>query len=74
MLCLKLNEDKLYHAGILKAFDKSTVFRANEKRDWRIFQDFGLKLIERARMLYEGDNQLDVKLRGKVFALDSTTV
>ena len=74
MLCLKLNEDKLYHAGIQKAFDKSTLSRANEKRDWRIFQDFGLKLIERARMLYEGDNQLDVKLKGKVFALGSTTV
>lgn len=74
MLCLKLNEDKLYHVGIQKAFDKSTVSRANEKRDWRIFQDFGLKLIERARILYQGDNQLDVKLKGKVFALDSTTV
>ena len=74
MLCLKLNQDKLYHVGIQKAFDKSTVSRANEKRDWRIFQDFGLKLIERARILYEGDNQLDVKLKGKVFALDSTTV
>lgn len=74
MLCLKLNENKLYHVGIRKAFDKSTVSRANEKRDWRIFQDFGLKLIERAQMLYEGDNQLDTKLKGKIFALDSTTV
>lgn len=74
MLCLKLNEAKLYHLGIGKVFNKSTVSRANEKRDWRIFQDFGLKLIERARVLYENDNQLDVKLKGKVFALDSTTV
>ena len=74
MLCLKLNADKLYHLGIGKVINKSTLSRANEKRDWRIFQDFGVKLIEQARLLYEGDNQLDVNLKGKVFALDSTTV
>jgi hypothetical protein len=74
MLCLKLNADKLYHLGIGKVVNKSSLSRANEKRDWRIFQDFGLKLIDEARMLYEGDNQLDIKLKGKVFALDSTTV
>jgi hypothetical protein len=74
MLCLKLNADKLYHLGIGKVVNKSTLSRANEKRDWHIFQDFGLKLIEQARILYEGDNQLDIKLKGKVFVLDSTTV
>jgi len=74
MLCLKLNADKLYHLGIGKVVNKSSLSRANEKRDWHIFQDFGLKLIDEARILYEGDNQLDIKLKGKVFALDSTTV
>lgn len=74
LLCLKLNADKLYHLGIGTVVNKSTLSRANEKRDWHIFQDFGLKLIEQARILYEGDNQLDIKLKGKVFALDSTTV
>ena len=74
MLCLKLNADKLYHLGIGKVVNKSTLSRANEKRDWHIFQDFGLKLIEQARILYESDNQLDIKIKGKVFALDSTTV
>lgn len=74
MLCLKLNAGKLYLLGIRKVFNKSTLSRANEKRDWHIFQDFGLKLIEQARTLYEGDNQLDITLKGKVFALDSTTV
>lgn len=74
MLCLKLNADKLYHLGIGKVVNKSTLSRANEKRDWHIFQDFGLKLIEQAKTLYESDNQLDIKLKGKVFALDSTTV
>jgi hypothetical protein len=74
MLCLKLNADKLYHLGIGKVVNKSSLSRANEKRDWHIFQDFGLKLIDEARILYKDDNQLDIKLKGKVFALDSTTV
>lgn len=74
LLCLELNATKLYHLGIGKAVDKSTLSRANENRDWRIFQDFGLKLIEEARKLYEDDNQLEVRLQGKVFALDATTV
>ena len=74
LLCLKLNSDKLYHLGIGKAINKSTLSRANESRDWRIYQDYALKLIEQAKKMYEGDNQLEVNLKGRVFALDSTTV
>jgi len=74
MLCLKLNSTKLFHLGIGKAFDESTVSRANENRDWRIFQDFGLKLISQAKDLYKGSTQLDFDLEGNIFALDSTTV
>lgn len=74
LLCLKLNAPKLFHLGIGKVFDKSTVSRANENRDWRIFQDFGMKLIEQAKELYADTNQLDLDLKGDIFALDSTTV
>jgi|ERR1035438_257661 hypothetical protein len=74
MLMLKLNKTKLFHIGIGIPFDKSTVSRTNETRPWKIFQDFGMKLIEEAKQLYIGDNQLDVDLKGDVFALDSTTV
>lgn len=74
LLCLRLNSDKLYHLGIGKAINKSTLSRANESRDWRIYQDYALKLIEQAKKMYEGDNQLEVNLKGRVFALDSTTV
>jgi Transposase DDE domain/Domain of unknown function (DUF4372) len=74
LLCLKLNPEKLYHLGIGKAINKSTLSRANESRDWRIYQDYALKLIEQAKKMYEGDNQLEVNLKGRVFALDSTTV
>src|SRR5665213_984949 len=74
LLCLKLNSDKLYHLGIGKAINKSTLSRANESRDWRIYHDYTLKLIDQAKKMYEGENQLEVNLKGSVFALDSTTV
>ena len=74
LLCLKLNTSKLFHIGIGKAFDKSTVSRANENRDWRIFQDYGMRLIEQAKEMYIGVSQLDFDLKGDVFALDSTTI
>jgi hypothetical protein len=73
-LCLSLHRSKLYHLGIGQAFDKSTISRANESRDWRIYRDFGLKLIEQAKLLCADDNQLDVKLKGRIFALDATVI
>jgi IS4 transposase len=74
LLCLKLHSDKLYHLGIGKVVNKSTLTRANENRDWRIFKDFALKLIENAKDLYKFDNQLDVNLKGRVFAIDATVI
>ena len=73
-LCLSLHKDKLYHLGIGRAFDKSTIARANENRNWRIFKDFALKLIEKARVLCEDDNLLDLKLKGSIYALDATVI
>jgi hypothetical protein len=46
-LCIKLHRDKLYHLGIGQPFDKSTISRANENRDWRIYRDFALKLMNK---------------------------
>jgi len=73
-LCLKLHCGKLYHLGIGIPFNKSTISRANESRDWRIFRDFAFKLIEQAKVLCSDDNHLDVKLKGRVYALDATVV
>jgi hypothetical protein len=49
VLCLKANSAKLYHLGIGQAISKSTLSKANENRDWRIYQDFALSLIDQAK-------------------------
>jgi len=72
--CLKINSAKLYHLGICKAVAKSTLSIANEKRDWRIYQDFALKLIDEARQLYGSENQLELDIKQDVFALDATVI
>ncbi len=39
--CLKAHKQKLYHLGIKQNVNQSTLSRANERRDWRIFAEFG---------------------------------
>lgn len=51
-VCLKAHKSKLYHLGIKQNVNQSTLSRANEKRDWRIFADFGEYLIKLVRPLY----------------------
>lgn len=74
ILCIGSNSKKLYHLGIGSAISKSTLSKANENRDWRIYQDFALLLIAQAKVLYVGDNQLDLEIKNNVFAIDSTTI
>ncbi|NQU34339.1 MAG: IS4 family transposase [Bacteroidetes bacterium] len=74
ILCLRVNKTKLYHLGIGQAISKSTLSKANENRDWRIYQDFALMLIAYAKKIYEGDSQLEIDIKNNIFIIDSTTI
>lgn len=74
IICLRANKTKLYHLGIGQAISKSTLSKANENRNWHIYQDFALILIDHAKKLYDGDSQLDVDIKNNVFIIDSTTI
>jgi len=71
--CLRANSAKLYHLGIRGGIARSTLADANEKRDWRIYQDFALSLIHTARGLHAHEN-FAVELSNTVYALDSSTI
>jgi len=71
--CLRAHSAKLYHLGIRGGVARSTLADANERRDWRIYQDFALSLIQTARKLYAQDG-FGVELTNTVYALDSTTI
>lgn len=73
-LCLKAHQKKLYHLGIKQNVNQSTLSRANENRDWRIFADFGEYLIKLVRPLYTNNQIPNINIDNDVFALDSTTI
>lgn len=73
-VCLNAVGSKLYHSGIRSRIVRSTLADANEKRNWRIYADFGKLLIEEARTLYADDNEFRLNLKSMVYAFDSTTV
>lgn len=73
-LCLKAHKGKLYHLGIKKYVAHTTLSRANEQRDWRIFADFGNYLIRLVRPLYADSPVPGIDIDNEIFALDSTTI
>lgn len=73
-IALESHSEKLYHMGIGKAVEHTSLSRANEKREWRIFADFGQYLIEKVRPFYSKIRLEKIDLPNQVFALDSTTI
>jgi hypothetical protein len=71
--CLNSHQEKLYHIGFRGNVSKTTLADANERRDWRIFQDFGHVLISMAQKLYQ-DDAIAIELKQPLYAFDSTTI
>ena len=64
---------KLYHCGIHGNVSRTTLAKANENRDWRIYADFAQILINKARTLYANE-EFGIQLNREVYALDSSTI
>ncbi len=71
--CLNARPETLYHLGFHQPVAKSTLAEANERRDWRLWEDLAKGLMGKARRLYAGED-LRLDLENTVYALDSTTV
>ena len=73
-LCLKAHQKSLYHLGIKQQVNQSSLSRANENRDYHIFQDFGYYLISQVRPLFSKEKIPLVDLENTILALDSTSI
>lgn len=74
-LVLKSIKKSVYHLGIPVAVDPSSLSKANEARDYRIFEELGMWLIKKVRPMYAKADIPDVYLPGwEIFAIDSTTI
>lgn len=73
-LCLEAHRDILYHLGFRKTVTHSSLSRANENRDYRIYEGLGMYLIALVRPLYSKTEVPEVTVDNVLYALDSTTI
>ena len=73
-LCLEAHSRMLYHLGFRKSVSHTSLSRANENRDYRIFEGLGCLLMEQVRDLYSNAKLSDITIDNVIYALDSTTI
>jgi hypothetical protein len=73
MLSLEAHQPKYYHLGFGPSVTRRNLGKANEKRNYKIFEEFAYVLIEEARRSCYKSN-FEVEVDGNVYALDSTTI
>jgi len=71
--CLNSQRAKLYHVGIRSRVARATLADANERRDWRLFEALGQRLIAVALELYR-DEDIGLGLKEPLYAMDSTVI
>ena len=71
VIALQAHHDKLYHLGIGKNVTRSNLSKANEQRNYRIFEDFAYYMIAEARNK-RADRTFGFD--GHIYAFDSTTI
>lgn len=73
-LCLEVHSKILYHLGFRKTVNHTSLSRANEKRDYRIFEGLGFCLMEIVRPMYSKMKLSEITIDNVIYALDSTTI
>ena len=71
IVSLDAHSQKSYHLGFGKSVTRSNLAKANESRDYRVFEELAYYLIDIARKKLSND---DFEVKGKVYAFDSTTI
>lgn len=73
MIGLDAHRPKYYHLGFGKSVTRSNLAKANEKRNYRIFEEFAYHMIDQARKCsVVKDFELDIKTN--VYAFDSSII
>lgn len=71
IVALDAHHSKTYHLGMGKNVSKSSLARANQDRDYHIFEEYAYYLVNQAR---EKRTTNIFNLGGNVYAFDSTTI
>jgi len=71
IVVINAHSNKVYHLGFGKSITRSNLAKANEKRNYKIFEGFAYHLIDLARKKLANK---DFEVKGKVYAFDSSTI
>ncbi len=71
IVAINAHSQKSYHLGFGKNVTRSNLAKANENRDYRIFEEFAYHLIDLARNKLANE---DFEIKVKVYAFDSSTI
>jgi len=74
MVSIEPHKPKYYHLGFGKGTSISNFANANEKRDYRIFEEYAFHLIDLARKFSIVDQDFQLNINGNIYAFDSTTI
>ena len=72
-LSLEPQRSKFYHLGFGNTVSRRNLGNANDKRDYRIFEEFAYVLIDKARKTCYNED-FEIKVDGNIYALDSSTL
>lgn len=68
---LEAHKSKSYHLGLGKKVTRSNLSKANEKRNYKVFEEFANHMVHLAT---NKSNAKDFDVEGKIYAFDSTTI
>ena len=71
IVVLNAHSKKTYHLGLGRSVTRSNLSKANERRNYRIFEEFAYHLIAIAQ---KKSLRKDFEIKGKVYAFDSSTI
>ena len=72
--CLQSQQNKSYHLGMGKGTSRANLAKANEKRDYRIYESFASILVAQAQKLAIDKQLFDLPIEAPVYAIDATVV
>ena len=72
--CLQSQQNKSYHLGMGTGTSKANLAKANEKRDYHIYESFAMVLVAQAQKLALPFQAFELSIKEPVYAIDATVI
>lgn len=74
IVCLQSQQNKSYHLGMGKGTSKANLAKANEKRDFRIYESFASILVTEVQRFAIPELSFNLSIDAPVYAIDATVI